>query len=249
MQIVVDSLLTNYQAAGEGKVVLLLHGWGDDMTTFNALKTELLKTYEVVCLDLPGFGKTEPPKEAWGLDDFASFVADFLTKLAIKPHAIIGHSNGGAIAVRGLSKKMFGCDKLILLASSGIRNQYSPKNKIIRLAAKSAKVPVGLMPQSWQKSIKKKAYKAIGSDLFVAEHMQETFKKIIEDDIQNDAATITQPTLLIYGQEDTATPPSDGKLLADHISNSSLNLIPNCGHFVLHDQARNTADLIKDFLK
>lgn len=249
MQIVVDSLLTNYQATGEGKVVLLLHGWGDDMTTFNALKTELLKTYEVVCLDLPGFGKTDPPKEAWGLDDFANYVAGFLTKLGKQPYAIIGHSNGGAIAIRGLSKKMFGCDKLVLLASSGIRNQYSPKNKIIRLAAKSAKVPVGLMPLSWQKSIKKKAYKAIGSDLFVAEHMQETFRKVIEDDTQNDARIITQPTLLIYGLEDTVTPPSYGKLFAELISTSSLRLLPNCGHFVHHDQARKAANLITEFLR
>src|SRR4051812_37122253 len=113
MQLIVNSLLTNYERSGSGKVMLLIHGWGDSLAGFKEAQRSLGDHYEVVSLDLPGFGKTEPPKTAWGLDEYAQFVGMFLTKLNLTPYGIIAHSNGGAIALRGLHKDDFQTDKLV----------------------------------------------------------------------------------------------------------------------------------------
>ena len=104
MQVVVNNLLTEYNLSGSGKTVVLLHGWGDSMTGLDDLRLKLAKSFQVISLDLPGFGKSQTPSTSWGLDDYAKFVDDFLTKLELNADTIIGHSNGGAIAFRGLGK-------------------------------------------------------------------------------------------------------------------------------------------------
>ena len=132
MQVVTNSILTHYELSGTGPVLLLLHGWGDRLETFDAITSMLQKTFTVVRLDLPGFGGTEAPQETWGLEQYAGFVSDFMTKLDIpKPRALIGHSNGGAVAITGLAHKTLQADRLILLASAGIRNRHGLRKNFI----------------------------------------------------------------------------------------------------------------------
>ena len=81
MQVIVNGLVTNYQKSGTGPVVLLLHGWGDNLSTFDGLVKELKLTYTVLRLDLPGFGGTDTPGETFNLELYARFVKEFLNKI------------------------------------------------------------------------------------------------------------------------------------------------------------------------
>ncbi len=139
MQLVVNQLLTNYSKTGRGRVVLLLHGWGDDCRTFNDLTKELSKKYTVVSLDLPGFGQTQAPQEIWNLDNYARFVGDFLAKLELSPYAIVGHSNGGALSIRAVAQVILKPHKLVLLASSGIRDRQNLRRLGLKAVAKTGK--------------------------------------------------------------------------------------------------------------
>jgi pimeloyl-ACP methyl ester carboxylesterase len=248
MQIVVDQLLTTYQLSGAGKLVVLLHGWGDSSQGSVELQAALARQFQILAIDLPGFGGAQAPPSAWGLTEYADFVAVLLTKLDLKPYAIIGHSNGGAIAIRGLASGSIVAQKLVLLASSGIRNQYNGRKKVLRLAAQSAKLLTKPLPSRVQHKLRSRAYATIGSDMLVAEQLQETFKKIITDDVQADAAKVSIPALLIYGHDDTATPVHYGELLQAAISHSDLHVIPQAGHFVHLDQPAIVVELIRDFL-
>ncbi|HTE57858.1 MAG TPA: alpha/beta hydrolase [Verrucomicrobiae bacterium] len=250
MNVVVDNLLTTYEQAGKGPAVLLLHGWGDSQATFAQLAKKLQTTHTTIVVDLPGFGGTQPPQETWGVGDYVHFVSQFLKKIdAPKLQGIVGHSNGGTIAIKGLATGELKADILVLLASAGIRDVYRGRKKMLRLAAKTAKLATAPLPKSVQTRLKKKAYKAIGSDLFVAEHLQETFKKIVTDDVQTEAATLKLPTLLIYGSEDTATPVTYGELFHVAIAGSKLQVLPGAGHFVHHDRLDEVYELVKGFLK
>jgi len=249
MQIVVNQLLTTYQMSGSGKLILLLHGWGDSSQGLHALQAELAKRYQVLALDLPGFGGTQAPPEAWGLSGYAAFVAAALQKIGVKPYAVLGHSNGGAVAIRGLASGSLTADKLILLASAGIRNEYKARKKVVRLAAKTAKLATKPLPKSLQRKLKAKAYATIGSDALVAEHLQATFERVVNDDVQADAAKLKLPTLLIYGHDDTATPVRYGELLQAAIGHSDLHVVPDAGHFVHLDQPSTVTQLIEEFLK
>ncbi|MCA9343848.1 MAG: alpha/beta hydrolase [Candidatus Nomurabacteria bacterium] len=251
MQVIVNSLLVNYRIIGKEKeTITMLHGWGDSLSTFDRIATTLSNKYTVILLDLPGFGGTQPPSQPWGLDEYAKFVADFSQKVGCQNlRAVVGHSNGGAIALRGLGSGVIRADKLVLLASAGIRNQYKGRKRGLRLAAKTAKLMTKPLPKQIQARLKKKAYGAIGSDLFVAEHLQDTFKRIITDDTQADAAKVRIPCLLIYGSEDTATPPEYGEIYHKAIGGSNLHIISGAGHFLHHTHTEQVSKLVEEFLK
>lgn len=249
MQVVVNSLMTRYERDGEGRVVVVLHGWGDSSQGLRALMHELAKSYTVVALDLPGFGGTDAPKSAWGLDEYASFVQAFLGKIGVTHvYAFIAHSNGGAITMRGLGAGTLTADKLVLLASSGIRNVYKGRNKALRLIAKTGKVLTLVLPSSVRQKLRRKVYKTIGSDMLVAEHLQETFKKVVTQDVQPDAAKLTLPVLLLYGEQDTATPIQFGRQFHELMANSTLEIVADAGHFIHLDQPHKVQAAIKEFL-
>lgn len=249
MQVIVDDLLINYVIEGDGETVLMLHGWGDNLDTFNDIAQKLSSTYKVIRVDVPGFGKSDSPKSTYNLQSYANFIKSFLDKISINTvYATVGHSNGGAIAIKALSNNYIQCEKLILLASSGVRNNLSSHKKLIRITAKTAKIPTKLLPKKYQKKLRRKVYDKIGSDMFIAEDMQDTFKQIIAEDLVAQASKITSKTLLIYGELDTATPIEYGEKFQASIPNSKLETVPGVGHFVHHENARIVEDLIKDFL-
>jgi pimeloyl-ACP methyl ester carboxylesterase len=248
MQVVVDSLLTQYERMGKGKPVLILHGWGDSSVGWQLFAKELANSFEVILLDLPGFGATQSPKETWGLGDYATFVGTLLKKIRVQPYAIIGHSNGGSIAIRGLANKAFTTDKLVLLDSAGIRTEYVGRKKAIRLVTKTGKLLTKPLPASVRKKLRKKVYDTVGSDMLVVERLQETFKLVVTDDVQQNAATLKLPTLLVYGMDDLSTPVQYGRMFHHLIAGSKLELIPGAGHFAHLDKPDEVMKKIKEFL-
>jgi pimeloyl-ACP methyl ester carboxylesterase len=250
MQVIVDSLLTTYVREGKGRVVLLLHGWGDQASGLRNLQQALAKKYDVIALDLPGFGGTQPPQKAWGLSDYAAFIEHFLEKIDAKDvYVVLGHSNGGAIAIRALSEGRFGAEKLVLLASAGIRGVYKGRLRVLRIATKFGKALTYPLPKSAKNRLRHKAYKTIGSDMLVAEHLQETFKKVVNDDVRADAAKLDMPTLLIYGEEDEQAPPWYGETYRQLINHSTLEILPSAGHFVHLDRPQEVTRAIQEFIQ
>lgn len=249
MQVVVESLLTEYQESGKGKrAVLLLHGWGDTHKTFAQLQAELAKKFTVISLDLPGFGNTQPPNEVWDLSNYAGFVKSFLSKIdREKIHAVVGHSNGSALAIHAVAEKMLQPSKLVLLSAAGIRDRQKIRRFVLKIIAKLGKLATFWLPRSTKQKLRKKLYGTVGSDLLVAPHIQETFKKTVRQDVQKDAAKIDIPTLLVYGDKDTATPKQYGEIYASAIPDASLEVLPG-EHFIHHDQQEQTTKLIQEFL-
>lgn len=251
MQIIVQDLMTHYQRQGSGKTILLLHGWADRLETFQLIAPELAKTYEVIALDLPGFGQTQAPSAVWNLDDYAKFLQAFLTKLNIKSvYAVIGHSNGGALAIRALATEQLFTDKLVLLAASGVRDTGKLKRGATKAVAKTGKVMTFWLPKTTRQKLQKKLYGTVGSDMLVAPHLQETFKLTVRQDVQKDASKIAAPTLLIYGSEDKATPlVSIGARFQKLIPNARLEVIAGADHFVHQTETPQVNKLIQEFLQ
>ena len=116
MQVIVNNLAVQYTRTGQGPVFVMLHGWADTAETFNAFLPELEQRFTVVCINLAGFGGSQAPEKAWNLQNYAQFVRDVLHKIAISPQDItvlLGHSNGGAIAVVAVAEKILLPKRLI----------------------------------------------------------------------------------------------------------------------------------------
>lgn len=249
MQAVVNNLLTNYQLQGKGKLVLLLHGWGDNSLGSQALQAELAKNFTVLAPDLPGFGKTQAPDAGWDFDSYVDFTGALLSKLNLEqPYAVIGHSNGGAIAIKAVATGILQPQRLVLLAASGIRKPGSPRRVLLGAVAKVGKVLTALLPRRYRSALRRRLYASAGSDMLAVEGMEEVFKKVVRYDVQTYAAQLALPTLLVFGNNDEAVPPSMAKRYNTLIKDSQLQMI-DASHFVHLDQPQLTNSLIQDFLK
>ncbi|HSX17789.1 MAG TPA: alpha/beta hydrolase [Candidatus Saccharimonadales bacterium] len=248
MNVVVNGLMTNYQKVGSGRVILCLPGWADTTTSFSKLAEKLQGKYQLLILDLPGFGGTQPPPNAWGLEDYAGFVSDWLKKIDSRNiYATIGHSYGGAAAIMALSSNDYKSDRLVLLASAGVRNKKTVRKGALRVASKVAKIPLKLLPKRTRQKLRQKAYNNLGSDMLLLPHMELTYKRIIGEDVQARAKLLKLPTLLIYGTKDKDTPLEDGQILNNNISDSKLEVV-DAGHFLHQERADEVAELVEGFL-
>jgi pimeloyl-ACP methyl ester carboxylesterase len=250
MQVVTNALMTQYQRAGKGRIVVLLHGWGDTAAGLKPVFEYLSKKYQVIALDLPGFGGTQMPSQPWGLDDYVSFVQAFLQKIGIKTvYGFVTHSNGGAIAIRGLADGRLQAERLVLLASAGIRNVYKRRNTALRIITKTGKLLTTPLPASVKKKLRRELYTRAGSDMLVAEHLQETFKRVVSEDVRPDAAQLSLPVLLIYGENDKSTPVWYGEQYHELMNDSTLEILPGAGHFVHLDRPNDVEKATMEFLK
>lgn len=249
MKTIVKNLAVEYLDEGSGKVILCLHGWQNDMHSFDALASLLSPTNRVIRLDLPGFGNTEAPKEAWGLDDYVVFLQHFIEKLNLDVDVLLGHSFGGRIIIKGVAERRFHSRAIVLIGSAGIAKRPAMRNIVLKVLAKIGKTMVSLLPFNVLKiTLRKKFYKLIGSDYADAGTLRETFVKVISEDLSASAAGMTTRTLLIWGNDDVETPLSDGKQLARLIPHAQLKVMPQAGHFVHQEKPREVATLIQNFL-
>lgn len=240
--------MTEYGDEGTGPTVLLLHGWQDSLDTFQPLSQQLVNNFRLVSLDLPGFGNTDLPPQAWTVSDYANFVAHFVDKLQLKPLCLIGHSFGGRIILKGVGNATLSTEKIVLIAAAGVTTQ-TPNKLGWGILAKAGRAFLSIPPLSLLKeSARKKLYSHLGSDYNTAGQLKETFLNVIGEDLSQDAQRITKPTLLIWGDADTATPLADGQRLNALMPNSKLEAIAGANHFVHQSHPQEVGQLIKTFL-
>ncbi len=251
MKLIADGLAVNYQVTGKGKLILFLHGWGSNLTTFDRLTQTLEKSFQCVNLDLPGFGASEEPKKPWDLDAYINFLNEFLAKAKLpKLYAIVAHSLGGRVAIKAVGGGRLEVSKLVLLGAHGIRESKSLRSKMFWIAAKVGKLATSPLPTRYRTNLRRRLYQKAGStDYLDAGTMRVTFLNIIGEDVRPEAAMINVPTLLVYGQEDTTTPPHIGKIFHGLIEGSKFETIAEAGHFVHTDETEAVSRLVADFLK
>lgn len=250
MNIIVDGLQVSLDRQGEGSVLLFLHGWQSDKSSFTILASQLKHSYQTLAIDLPGFGASQVPDEPWGIEEYSSFLGKLIKKLKITDfQAIIGHSMGAQIAIAAAATGEVNPKKMVLLSAAGVRKTDTLRKQSFKVIAKTGKVAAKVLPKSVQGSLKQKLYDKAGtSDYIKAGHMKETFKKIVSTDVQEMATNVEQRCLLIYGREDDQTPVEFGELLAAAFPHGHLEVFEHAGHFVHIDKPEATFNLMKEFL-
>ncbi|MFA7309587.1 MAG: alpha/beta hydrolase [Candidatus Paceibacterota bacterium] len=248
MKVIVDGLAIEYRDEGNGPVVLMLHGWKDTLHTFDPLVPALAENHRVIRVDLPGFGGSEMPKDAWGVPEYAAFVAAFMRKANVSAHAVIGHSFGGRLTLWGIGQGVFAAQKIVLIASAGVAERKTVKNASLRALAKVAKIAALPLPKRMRDQLRQRLYAGIKSDYAQTGRLRETFVKTIALDLSAEAAKIEIPTLLIWGSADPQTPLSEGVRLSKLIKGSTFSLIEAAGHFVHREHPDKVAASIAAFI-
>ncbi len=231
----VKGLKINYTLCGEGELVLLLHGWGSNITLFQNTIDLLSKKYKVLAMDMPGFGESEEPKEPWCVDDYVDFVLEFLSEYEPKKLTVLGHSFGGRVIIKMCSRALpFEIEKVILVDSAGVKPKKTAKQKAKQSVYKATKsiYSNALVQKMFPDALENLRKKNGSADYNAASPiMRQTLVKVVNEDLCDLMPNVTAPTLLVWGSLDDATPLSDAKIMESLMPEAGLVVFEGAGHY------------------
>ena len=255
MNIRVDDYNICYKITGEGdETVVILQGWGTDLGVYDSVASSINEKYRVVQFDLPGFGGSDEPREAWNVDAFADFFCKFMEALEIKKAILIGHSYGGRVIIKLAARESlpFEIDRIVLIDSAGVlpKRSFSQKMKIRRYKILkkilNLKLVYFLFPElidDWRSRQGSADYRN------ATPMMRNCLVMAVNEDLTPLLPKIKQETLLIWGDKDTATPIGDAKIMDEMIPNSGLAVIPGTGHFSFLEQTVTFRNIMRSYFQ
>lgn len=232
--ILVHGILVHYTMAGQGPPLLILHGWGSSSHSWIAVQNFLAQQgYQTVCPDLPGFGKTLPPNDVWGVKEYADFLQHFCEELDLSQFVLAGHSFGGQVAVQYAVSWPEKIKKLILVAPAAIRRNKGLISVLVHYAAKAVRVMLyGIPFKAFRDKARTFLYLAIGRRDYIEALgvMKDVFQKVIHEDMSSLLPAIQAPTLLVWGDKDALVPLEHGYYMKQQIPNTRLEILANVHH-------------------
>lgn len=239
MKMTINDLNINYIQYGEGKDIVLLHGWGQNIQMMKPLGDQFCDKYRITILDLPGFGESDEPHDVWTVGDYSDFMESFLKKVGVKKPIMIGHSFGGRVAIRYSARNPI--EKLVLFGSPCIRvDEELPMS--VKILKKLKQLPgLNELGEYMKKYIGSRDYKAASPT------MRKILVEVVNEDLSKYAREIEEPTLLIWGEQDTEAPLNDARQLEKIMIDAGLIVLPGTHYAYLENLSVVTNILNKFF--
>jgi pimeloyl-ACP methyl ester carboxylesterase len=247
--------------AGTG--VILIHGLGGSIDDWKNVIPALAENFHVVAFDLPGFGKSDKGSQDYSPTRYAR-LAHFLAEryFSGKNYHIVGHSMGGAIALRFASQRPQRFQRLVLIDAAGIlhpqvltkfqagsaleRTSGMPRTRnLTELVSGKLLEEVDRLPISPIDIVNS----ALGRD-YVLQGGPNSIAalKLAGEDFSDAITSVTEPTLILWGDSDLTVPQRTGAVLAARLPHARLEIIANAGHEPMQDQPLQTNALIRNHL-
>lgn len=267
----VNGVRVHYQEAGDvnAPTVLLIHGFTASNFVWRDVFLPLAEAgFHVIAPDIVGFGFTEKPRDAeYTIEAQARMIIGLLDELKIERATLIGSSYGGAISCICALDYAERVDRLVLV--SPVTNDYVKDQKLLKLARiplmGDALSPLMLGSKTLMQFRMRKVYARGGGPLHSPERMeahhrplrtagaQRAFMKILRrwraNRIEEGAANIVQPTLLVWGERDLDVPLKNAAPMLERMPNARLVVFKNCGHLPQEEYPREFASVVIDYLK
>lgn len=237
--------------SGSGPALLLLHGWGASKELMTPI-AERLHGYRNIVPDLPGFGATPPPPRAWGVGEYAAWVIALLDRLGVERAHIVGHSNGGRVAIALAAAHPDRVGRLVLTDSAGIRPRHGLLQrwrvgtfKLLRAASNRPWLPGALRELAARRAAQRGSEDYRGASGTVRASMV----RLVNADLRPELSRLTVSTLLIWGGRDQETPLGDGRLMEELIPDSGLVVFESSGHFAYAEEPDRFCRIVDVFLR
>lgn len=239
MKIKVKDTLVNYIQYGEGKDIILLHGWGQNIEMMKPIGDNLAGNFRITIIDFPGFGESEEPSEAWNISNYANMLELLVKELKIKKPIVMGHSFGGRVAIRYSANNPI--EKLVLFGSPCVRLQQKQPLKV-RILKKLKTLPgMDKFGEFMKKYIGSRDYKA------ASPMMRQILVNTVNEDLSAYASQIEEPTLLIWGDNDTEAPIEEAKMLEKIMPDAALIVLPGT-HYAYLENLGQVINILYSFL-
>ena len=223
---------------GRGRDLVLLYSLLSDRTSYEPLAARIAGARRLIMVNLPGFGQS--PSAGTALDDYADAVSAVFDRLSLPPETdVLGNGLGGFVALSLASRHGARFERLVLVGSA-IAFPEAGRATFRALAEKVEQGGMGAVADA--------AMRRMFPEPFIASHpeiiagREAVFRRIDAGvfaaacrtlaalDLSDVLGRIHNPTLIVVGAEDQATPPALGRALADCLADAELTLLPGLGH-------------------
>lgn len=243
-KIFIDNKYVAVTVKGTGAPVILLHGYLSKKESFYYQIEAFSKAgRRVIAPDFPAFGASAPIDFPWSVGDYADWLDKFIKINGLAGADVLAHSFGARVVFKLLSRYSESdglVNRLIITGGAGLVKPRSPQ--YMRRVRRYRRV---------KKFFPKLAEKKFGSEEYrsLSPLMRESYKLIVNEDLRECAGRISCPTLLIYGNKDSVTPPSEeGEIFRSAIKGSRLEVMEGT-HFCFSENPQVFNALALNFLQ
>ncbi len=256
-QMRIDQIHVEVTGPEKGAPVVMLHGWGSSAALMRPLAQALQDTLRIYNVDLPGHGETPPPQTAWGVPDYAGLVHRLIQERIGKAVHIVGHSNGGRIALYMASEKNMApaIKSLALISPSGVKRTRTLSYYVRSWTARLLKAPFHILPGKMKEyGLEWLRHTLVWSWLASSDYsqlkgvMRDTFVKTVNCYVEDRLGRIAVPTLLFWGTLDQAITRKQIMKFEQGIPDSALIKLDGASHYAYLDKPEVVVPALRHFL-
>ncbi len=239
----------HYTLTGVGQPLFLLHGWSCDGTIWKTITPFLEQHFQLYTVDFAGAGQSEEPHEVWGVEEYTRSLEAIAQHEGVSNPILIGHSFGGRVAILFASRNA--CRKIVLTDAAGVKPKRSLTyyRKVYTYKLLKRLAPIFLGRKRAEQLIEKRRAKSGSKDYNSATPMMRAIlSKVVNEDLCHVMPLIKAPTLLFWGDRDTATPLSDAQRMEKLIPDAGLVIAQGTGHFSFLENTPLYLRVLESFL-
>ncbi len=263
-----------FRIAGSGPALLLIHGIGDNSTTWSTVHAKLAQRFTVIAPDLLGHGQSDKPRADYSVAAYANGMRDLMGVLDIERATVVGHSLGGGVAMQFAYQFPQLVERLILVGAGGV-------TKDVNIALRIASLPMGgealallrlplVLPTlgvAGRVAGTLLGRTAVGRDLpdvlrilrdlpepTASSAFTRTLRAVVDWRGQVvtmlDRCYLTEsvPVQLIWGRQDVVIPVEHAHMAHAAMPGSQLEIFERSGHFPFHDDPDRFVELVQLFI-
>lgn len=248
----IDGVRIHFRDSGEENLpaIVIMHGWGCTLDTVKTVEDLFRGKMRTVNVDLPGHGLSSEPPEVWGIEQYTSAIEKLIGKLGLSRPSLAGHSFGGRISILLSSRNEV--EKVLLIDSAGVKpkRSFSYYRKVYTFKAMKHLLTLFLGKKRGGEAIERMRGRKGSADYRNSSpRMRAIMSRCVNEDLRPVMPSIKAPTLLIWGEEDTATPLSDAETMKRLIPDSGLVSFPGCGHYSFLDNPFGFKAAVESFFQ
>lgn len=234
-----------YEVSGSGdRTLILMHGWGGSTESWIPVVRDFQKDMRVIAVDFPGFGKSPEPSSVWTVDEYARLMIAFIRWLNVNKVNLIAHSFGGRVALVISREAPELIDKQLLTGCAGLLPRHTESQKLSTrvIHAVTAVADNRATRSLFGDKFVDRARNAMRNHFGSADYkkasplMKEILQKVVSQDLSDCLPHVCASTLLIWGENDTATPLWMGQEMEKTIKDAGLVVFNGAGHFAYLEQ-------------
>ena len=226
------TLVDEISGEAASRHILFLHGWGGSRESLRAVATLFQRTHTVHLFDLPGFGEAPLPPDSWGTSEYADLVQQYILDRLQGTVVLVGHSFGGRVTVRLASRGLPQVTGLVLIGVPGLPQPSLSRTRIRRAGIRMLRrLLVAVKPVVGDRGVRWHTGRFGSKDYRAAGPLRPLLIKTVNEDLTECARSVASPTLLIWGTDDTETPPWLATRYAELLGDkATLTLLPHKDH-------------------